>query len=325
MSAPSGIPAQAVYPWWLRINLLAKHEALCPSLQHPTPQKGWPHIEISTARGLIPLFQKFSNKTILDGHPVALSGHDVGPMAPHLCTPPDNTMLPVILMGSSCKWPVPASRRKIEGKSPCAFMHFIVPYLHCHDRGKKEEPKPETSKPAPDAGPKKGTASEQLAIFAQGAPGLGLVMIPTGSQTVIMTLGWRDFLLGLASLLVDMAFGYVWKRYKKIGQSSGLQPAAARRLGATDEAGKQLLESAADEALKGYLKSFLSDAELEAPGKLAKLDLKSGEVFVYERKVLDTGWKLSDSLPLDYRGWKPHVDQGAVMLGELLEGAFHAG
>src|SRR5690554_1049902 len=96
-----GILAWPVFPWCPRYND-ATHEALFSSSGY---QKQWPHQDISPVQGVVPIFQQFTSNVLADSNKMALAGHDFGPLAPHLCTPPDNTLIALTMTLSSCKWP----------------------------------------------------------------------------------------------------------------------------------------------------------------------------------------------------------------------------
>lgn len=313
-----------VYAWWLRVNI-SKHEYCGPSTSG-VPQKEWTHVEMSPTRGPVGLFQKFTAKTIKsDGQRFALLGHDTGPMIPHICNPPDNVSLLATMMGSKCKWPVSANRLKFENGIPCAFQQLIVPYIHCHARGNgKGEDKsgtPGTSGGA-SAGGSGGGSDDKVTIGGQ-VPGLGLVMIPTGPQTVDWRLGLWDYVLGIANVMIDMTFDYLWKRYDKAPGVSGMQKSVAKRLAKT-EAERKCVEKILDGTAKEYLKGLLSSAEVRAPFKLAKFDLKTGKITVWKSEVGSVDWKLTDSVPYDFRGWSPLLDPGNPVLDDLLGEVPHA-
>ncbi|HLT35234.1 MAG TPA: hypothetical protein VK034_03090, partial [Enhygromyxa sp.] len=137
----------AVYEFWLRINK-SKHEALFTTGVYA---EEWDYVEFSTVRGPIPMYQSFTKNVIGDSNAMALQGHDFGPLAPHFCNPPDNVLLPITWVSSSCKWPVTASSRKHDDKSLCAFSPFVAPFLHCHGRKVEDD----NYAPPPDAKPSK--------------------------------------------------------------------------------------------------------------------------------------------------------------------------
>ncbi len=347
-----GVPANGVQPWQIRINPITKHDAVLPPATAVV--KDHPHVEFSTVHGLIPSFQKFSKKVRFDGQLLALEGHDFGPMAPHLCAPPSNPLLPTTLVGSKCKWPFTAGRRSIEGKSPCAFLLLFVPYIYCskpkkkkkkekQDKGAegdkpKAEPKPKAKpKPKPGKGGvfdeaedvlesnfraagaalsevggalasgAKGAAIGAIAAFPGKLPNAGLIVLPMGPQTVTMNIGLWDYLLGVAGLLADAAFDALWSQFMSARYDGKALSgnAATRRGSAIARATKEkIFHRSAKQLVKGIYKS----AEVKGPLKFCKFDLKTGEIKVFKLDPLDTGWKLSDSVPVDYRGWSGLIE-----------------
>lgn len=332
-----GIPVMSVYASWLRINL-SKHQ-YCGSATSGVPQKEWLHVEVSNVRGLVGPFQKFSPPTVrFDGQRFAMFAHDVGPFVPHICQPPDNAMLAVTMMKSKCKWPFSASRGNVGKRVPCVFKQGRIPYVYCDERAKKEENKKKkeqggqgAAKPASPKGAKgseegKEDKEDKRTTFKEQAPTLGLIMIPAGPQTVNWHLGLMDLVLGAANMLVDFAFDYVWKRYEVLTGKS-LQKHVARRLAARmggSAAAEKAFEDAIGKIVKDYAKGMASRAELRAPLKLAKLDLKTGKITVWTSEVGDAGWKLTDTVPFDFKGWMPFVDPGSPVLDDLIGDVLHA-
>lgn len=336
------IPAIPVGQWWFRINALSKHEAVFPS-QGPKLHDTWPHVEFSTARWLLPMTQKVSAKKFLaDGQSVLLEGHDSGPMLPHVCNPPDNAMLPLTLIGSSCKWPVNASRRQVEGKSVCAFLYLMIPYLHCHAR-KKAEKKPEGKKAKPEGQQSPGGdgAAEAEEGFLRDLPsqlpGLGFVMIPTGPQTTQVPLRFWDIVAGWARVFVEMAFNSAWKQLKINGPAAKLlQDSAKSKMNpAKGVYDRLIVEKMAEETFKGLVKGFYSGGEIGLPCNLAKFDVKTGQFTIWTMDVGEPHWKPTDWVK-DHAGWDAILkvappDASAAnegrktMIDQLIEGAPHAG
>jgi hypothetical protein len=314
---------QPVYQWWLRINH-SKHEGVFPSLGG-TVENAWAHVEVSTVRGLIPMFQNFtSGRCVADKQRFALQGHDVGPIAPHYCVPLDNTMLGVTLPTSSCKWPFPATRRKAESGTPCTFQQLLVPYLHCQER---DSPNGSGINICKDGNklPSVSTPSPRLNDFLDSIPGIGLVMIPTSAQTVQWSFGWGDFLAGALNIAIDAASGYAWKQMSVVPTGAGLQPGAARRLTMAQLTGAKILDS----YVQGLADDLRAGGELTAPFKLATFELGTGKLKVLVWDVNEGGWTVPDWVPDGIRGtdamteWVAERGNAAV-LDELLDGAPHA-
>lgn len=346
------IPAIPVGEWWLRVNPLSAHEAIFPS-QGPTRHDRWWHAESSTARWLLPTTQSVSSKKfVADGQCVLLEGHDAGPMLPHGCHPPDNALIALTLIGSSCTWPVNASRRQVEGKSVCAFLHVLIPYLHCYARkgadDKKSDGKKSKAGGQQSPGEKRAgnpyesamqteTAENFLRDLPSQLPGLGFFMIMTSSQTVMIPLGFWDIVAGWARVFVSMAFDSAWKQLKIEGPAAKvLQDCAGEKLAAPKGVYKRLIaEKMLEKTFKGFVKGFYSGGSIGLPCSLAKFDVKTGQFKIWTKDVGDPHWKPSDWV-MDHAGWNailkvpppdssPADEARKTMVDQLIEGAPHAG
>ena len=351
MPPSSFLDAMPVYPFWVRVNPTSQHKAMFPPATVPVDKH--PHCEVSTARGVLPPFQKFSKTVRCDGHVVALDGHNNGPLAGHICMPPNNSMLAVTAISSKCKWVFTAHRRTAGGKSMAAFQHLFAPYLFCDDgdkdskdeKGEGVEAKqfpvaPGVQAPKPTPVP---SASSSSSSSRKGA-GIGLFMIPTGPNTVTLKLGFMDYAVGVAKQLAnkafDKAFNTVWKRLSLDPKVcvSPLQSSAAC-CSHSDAIARLLAETALKKAAKGYVKGVYKSASVGLPFKLAKLDLRTGDITVWTRDAGNIGWGLSEATGLPARGFKGVVQDVVQAIDQLgaepgpttdatdvfVEGAPHAG
>lgn len=286
-----GVPAIPVYARWLRVDP-SSHEAFFQESGH---HKNWDHYELSLVHGLIPMYQKFTDKVYGDANAMALRGHNVGPMAFHISTPPTNMLLPMHLLSSSCKWPVTARRRLHRGKSLCAFSAVFAPYIYCSDEKEKEdkkgEPEPEPSGVGAKAKPKpKATATAKK-------PGpVGITMIPTGGKTVYMRLSMMDIVLGAIDVRIDKAID---KALKWSGARLGLGKDASRHLtlltkqsarkAVRQGVGRYMRDEMAKKAGRTMVKDFLTKYDVVAPFKLVSFSFTTEELKVWSHTTEEWG------------------------------------
>lgn len=338
-----GISAIPVYARWLRVDL-SNHEALFQESGH---HDTWDHVEVSFVLGLIPMYQKFTGNVYGDCNEMALRGHDVGPMVPHVSLPPTNLLMGLHLLSSSCKWPITAKRRLHRGESLCAYAWALAPYLYCSEKKKKKDEKqPQEGKPGAEGGSKspgsKPETSGDGLLWTVATSGYGICMIPTGGKTVWMRLSLMDLILGWLDVVIMKAmskvFDNVWT-----GATRLVKPAtkAMGRKVVADDAGRYIVEQLLKKARKDAVKGIVFKRELSAPFKLASFSDATGELEVWtyafgdwhaepkgplrpvELLPEDTPSKDPEPEPQEWLG-PYHPDRDRTLLDEFLEGAPHA-
>lgn len=314
----------AVYEFWLRVST-SKHEALFTTGVYA---EEWDYVEFSTVRGPVPMYQSFTKNVIGDSNAMALDGHDFGPLAPHFCNPPDNVLLAITWLSSSCKWPVTASRRKHDDKSLCAFSPFVAPYLHCHGRKPALEEEPAPSPTASRQAKLEAKVSSGIREIEQNVPGFGIVMIPTGGKTIWLRLRPLDLLLAAGAVLWDAALDAVWGRVQSGKPSASRHVSPFRRgdvvvAAAVLRHGRdKLMGDAAKDVAKNIVNA-VGSGQVAAPFKLAQFDFRSGKLTLWTWE--NDGWRPGDFPVAPAELEPPPRDPQRELLASFLEGAPHAG
>jgi hypothetical protein len=327
---PCAIP---VYQYWCRVDV-SNHEALFQETGH---HDDWNHVEAWTVGGLVPMYQKFTTKVLGDASPMALQGHDTGPLVPHISLAlPTNMLTPMHMLTSSCKWPISARRRLHRDRSLCAFAWIFAPYIHCTSKPQDQEE--EGAEPAIPGGlAAKAKSKASAGAKAMRGEGVGISMIPTGGKTVLLPLSILDIVLGALDLAISKAFDKVFdKIYIVRGRDAKrhIRPftkGAARKAGWSD-ATRYTRDTLVDAAWKDAAKSFLLEFEVGVPFKLASVDFVAGKlkIWTYEFGSYIPSPPPPELRPLELlpepepRAPLGPYEPGRTILDEFFEGAPHA-
>ncbi len=202
-----------------------------------------PHL----AQWVNPLSHKLTARCFGDGQKFAQAGHDTGFFIPHLPLYP-NTLLPIIVAFSACRWLIGDSHVEIAG-APAAFGNTLfAPYLTCGD-------------PMP-------------------RPGFGVVPV---QRTVQLQISILECLRGLELVFITMTFDFVVQGI--FGPASAYFGQARKQIyeGVGRNAGWQLYSQAVgakmrDDFAKSLTYGILLDGKLSAPFSLASMDYADGKL-----------------------------------------------
>ena len=131
------LPVFLVYPSSACVSN-STHEAALPGPVYPY-LANHDSTELHPVKWVPGPWVKQTKKVFADSGPFMLDGHDTGMMIPHLSPVMDNMMLPLTMLGSSCKWPFKSMKLKSEKKGHVGFFPGIAPYLHCDSPKKQDE------------------------------------------------------------------------------------------------------------------------------------------------------------------------------------------
>jgi hypothetical protein len=122
-----------VFPVYMTSMCISKstHDALLGPVKPYVYYSNHKSTEVHTVGWIPGPWKQGGRSTFFDAHEVAVDGHDTGMMIPHISPIMDNALLPITLLGSSCRFPFVSFAHKSGGKALCGFFPVLAPFLHC--------------------------------------------------------------------------------------------------------------------------------------------------------------------------------------------------
>lgn len=336
------LPMIPVYPWSICITK-STHEGMLPGPTYPY-FANHQSTEVHTVQWVPGPWAKFSRSVWSDAHANALDGHDTGMLIPHLSPIMDNLLLPLTLLGSSCKWPFASFKTSADAKGVIGFFPLYAPYLHCdspkqdadssddmqdgmRSQGKVQAPGGKQRQVMGKARAGKldkrrkrvanryAPAKEKLDAPSKslGIEGTGKIYIPT-CKTVLMTFSLGELMVGWAKLLtfkgLDALAGVALRPFRlgTRGPLKRFDTDVAREAGA-----RLLARGMQNAAARGASRQAMAAAGQYAGLKLADKALFDG---ILKSMVLDGKVKL----PYGLFSYSPSTGKGTFLKWGSFEG-----